>query len=89
MNYVIPDNPTNQKDNQMNKIVNIFGGIVFSIFIIIFAGLLFALPVYLLWNSCLVDAVSGIHRIGWFQAWGLNILFGVLFNKSISRKTEA
>ena len=89
MNYIIPDNPSNQKDNQMDKIVNVFSEIVVGIFVITLAGLMFALPVYFLWNSCLVDAVSGLHQIGLFQAWGLNILFGVLFNKSISQKTEA
>jgi hypothetical protein len=45
-------------------------------------GLLFALPVMLLWNYCLVDAVDGVKEITWLQAWGLNVLTHLLFTKA-------
>lgn len=53
--------------------------IVFAIALIVFLGLLLSLPIWLLWNSCLVPAVNGVNEIGWLQAWGLNILFQGLF----------
>lgn len=42
-------------------------------------GLLFSLPVMLLWNGCLVGAIGGVNEITWLQAWGILILFGLLF----------
>jgi hypothetical protein len=41
-----------------------------------------AWPVMMLWNGCLVDAVTGVKEITWLQAWGINFLFGMLFNKN-------
>ena len=49
---------------------------------IVFFGMLFSVPVWLLWNGCLVPAVAGVHEIGLLQAWGLLILFGTLFKNS-------
>jgi hypothetical protein len=48
------------------------------------AGISFILsyPVMLLWNGCLVPAVSGVHYISWLQAWGLTILITWLFKSS-------
>lgn len=43
--------------------------------------------IMLLWNGCLVPAVSVVNPIGWLQAWGLSILCGLLF-KSTSVKTS-
>lgn len=54
--------------------------------IIVVLGLLFSFPVMLLWNGCLVPAVDGVKEIGWLQAWGLMILFGVLFKSTVSKK---
>ena len=42
-------------------------------------GALFAYPVMLLWNGCLVGAVAGVSAITWLQAWGLMILCSFLF----------
>jgi|APCry1669189567_1035234.scaffolds.fasta_scaffold61458_2 hypothetical protein len=39
----------------------------------------FSWPVMLLWNSCLVGAIDGIHSITWTQAWGISALFNALF----------
>lgn len=54
-------------------------GIVFSILAL---GLIMSWPVMMLWNYCLVPAVSGIKEIGWFQAWGLYVLCGFMFKRS-------
>lgn len=56
--------------------------------LILFVGLLFSLPVMWLWNICLVPAVSGLHEIGWLQAWGIMILCGFLFKASVSTKKD-
>lgn len=61
-------------------LVLILGGIA----LIIFAAVILAWPVQLLWNGCLVPAVDGIHTIGFWQAMGLNFLFSILFKASTS-----
>lgn len=48
----------------------------------LFVSFLFSLPVMLLWNGCLVDAVPGIKEITWLQGWGLSILTGILFKET-------
>jgi hypothetical protein len=60
-----------------------WGGIGF----ILFLGFLLAWPVMMLWNGCLVDAVTGVKEIGWLQAWGISILCGFLFNSSTTAKS--
>ena len=62
----------------------ILGGIA----LIIFAAILLAWPVQLLWNGCLVDAVDGVHPIGFWQAMGLNFLFSILFKASSSSNSS-
>lgn len=52
----------------------------FAITFIFIVGLLFSLPVMLLWNWCLVPAVPALVEIGWLQAWGISILFSLLTN---------
>jgi len=53
--------------------------------LLIFAGLglLYAWPLMVLWNKCLVGLIDGIRPIGsiW-QAWGLAFLCGILFKPS-------
>ena len=36
-------------------------------------------PVYMLWNGCLVDAITGVREVTWLQAWGITILCSFLF----------
>ena len=36
-------------------------------------------PVYMLWNGCLVDAITGVREVTWSQAWGITILCTFLF----------
>ena len=65
----------------MKELVN---AIFMIVGIIVTLGLLFSFPVMLLWNGCLVPAVDTIKEIGWLQAWGLMILFGILFKSTIN-----
>ena len=66
----------------MEKLFDVIGAFIVLAVIIIVYGLLFSLPVMLLWNYCLVGAVAGISQIGWLQAWGIMILCGLLFKSS-------
>ena len=81
--------PTRKKEKKMNTVSTVVGALVLGIIAVFVFGLLFALPVMWLWNGCLVDAVSGLHQIGWFQAWGINILFGILFKPSSVNSQKA
>jgi len=60
----------------------IFGAVVFFVL----ASFLFSWPVMMLWNGCLVDAVTGFKEITWLQAWGINFLAGILFNKASGKE---
>ena len=51
-------------------------------------GLLFSLPVWLLWNGCLVGAVTVVTPITWLQAFGITVLCGMLFKNSTSDKKD-
>jgi len=61
--------------------------VVGVIVLIVLLGLFLSLPIWLLWNSCLVPAIEGVREISWLQAWGLNILCTGLFkDTSITKK---
>ena len=50
---------------------------------------LLAWPLQLLWNSCLVSAIDGVHAISFWQALGLNILASILFkNTSVKKESK-
>ena len=66
----------------------ILGAIGVAIILVVALGLIFSLPVMLLWNGCLVGAIAGVNEITWLQAWGIMILFGLLFKSSVSSKKE-
>lgn len=67
----------------MNKMIGMIGMILT---VVAGFGLLFSLPVYLLWNGCLVGAITGVNEITWLQAWGLNVLCGFLFKTTVNTK---
>lgn len=46
---------------------------------VVFLGFLLSYPLMLLWNLCLVPAVSTLHTVDWLQMWGISILIGLLF----------
>ena len=62
--------------------------VVGSIAFLVGLSFLLALPVMLLWNGCLVDAVTVVKPIGWLQAWGITILTGFLFKTSVTTKSK-
>ena len=69
------------------KLFEIFITFLGSIAFLVLLSFLLSWPVYMLWNGCLVDAVTGVKEVTWLQAWGINFLFGILFrNSSITKK---
>jgi hypothetical protein len=66
----------------VDKLLIILGGIVFLVFV----SFLLSWPVYMLWNECLVDAVTVTKPVTWLQAWGISLLCGILFKTTITSK---
>jgi hypothetical protein len=61
------------------------GIFVSAIALLFVACTILAWPVQLLWNYSLVGAVDGINTITFWQALGINFLFGILFKNSSSK----
>jgi hypothetical protein len=66
----------------MKTLVLITAGIGFFVLL----SFLFSLPVYLLWNGCLVDAITVVKEITWLQAWGISFLASLLFKPNIGSR---
>lgn len=66
----------------MEKVIIVLGGLAFFVAL----SFLLSWPVYMLWNGCLVDAVSGVKEVTWLQAWGITILSGFLFKTGTTTK---
>lgn len=58
--------------------------VIITIYNIILSTIL-AIPVMWLWNGCLVDAVTVVHPIGFLQAVGISVLFGLLLKTTASK----
>lgn len=54
--------------------------------LILVIGLISSYPVMLLWNGCLVPAVTVLKEVTWLQAWGIVIISSFLFKSSQSSK---
>jgi hypothetical protein len=62
-------------------------GVVAFIVGVLLLSFLFSYPLMLLWNGCLVPAVSVLSEVSWLQMWGITVLIGILFkNTSVSHK---
>lgn len=68
----------------MESFSKIFSLGIILVSAIILIGIIVSFPVMLLWNYCLVPAVTGVNEITWFQAWGLFVLSGLLFKSTTS-----
>jgi hypothetical protein len=71
----------------MKLLFTSIGVTVGGIFMFCFAGAIFSLPVYWLWNW-LMPMIFGLTKITWFQAWGLNVLCSFLFKTSVTTKDK-
>jgi hypothetical protein len=61
------------------------GALLTAIVFLAVGAIVLAWPVQLLWNYSLVGAVDGINPITFWQALGINFLFGILFKNSSSK----
>lgn len=62
--------------------MQVVGALLFHLVFIVVVSLILALPVMVMWNYCLMPAVTGLNEIGWLQSWGILVLFGLLFKSS-------
>jgi len=70
--------------NMFNQLMIVVGFLLFVVAI----GLMVSFPAMLLWNSCLVPAVTILNDVTWMQMWGIIILCTILF-KSFSVNTQS
>ena len=70
----------------MTDVIVALGAILAGIATLLFLSFVLSWPVMMLWNLCLVDAVSGLKEIGWVQAWGISTLCGILFKNTTTKK---
>jgi hypothetical protein len=59
--------------------------ILLIIGLLVLAGLLFGVPVMILWNLLMPD-IFGLPVIGFWQAFGLNLLSSILFKTTVKTK---
>ena len=60
--------------------------VIGAVAVVLAIGFLMSWPVMMLWNGCLVDAVSVVKPIGWLQAYGITILASLLFKSTATTK---
>lgn len=72
----------------MNAFIQLVGAVIITILMVVLLGLVLSYPMMLLWNGCLVGAVTGIQSIGLLQAWGILMLCGFLFKSTSQNKSE-
>jgi hypothetical protein len=70
----------------LDKLIVGVGATVIVLLIVVGLGLLLSFPLMLLWNGCLVPAVSGLSDITWMQAWGILIASNILFKNTSYKK---
>jgi len=70
----------------MKALILALTAMVVGIATLLFISFLLSWPVMMLWNGCLVGAVAFVQEVTWLQAWGLQFLFGLLFNSTITKK---
>ncbi len=66
----------------MNKFTAPFAFAFLLILGFVILALILAWPTQWLWNTCLVPAIDAVNPIGFWQAFGLNVLFSIIFNKN-------
>ena len=66
----------------LGRIVEVANTMLLVILISAIIGLILSYPVMLLWNFVFGE----LYKIGWLQAWALNVLAGILFGKASNGK---
>lgn len=68
------------------NVTTIMASLISVVIVALLIGLIASWPVMMLWNYCLVPAVTGLHQIEWLQAFGLVILFHMLLPSATVKK---
>lgn len=71
-------------DSIIEKFAVVFGSILAALGIVF----LFSYPLMLLWNGCMVPAITNLVEVTWLQMWGIAIVCSVLFKTSINTKKD-
>ena len=71
----------------MENLAKLIGGMVLIGAMVAIAAVIFALPLMMLWNALMPD-IFGLKVLTFWQALGLNMMAGILFNRSSSSKSE-
>ena len=66
---------------------NVFETILMIIGLIVLAAILFALPLQILWNW-LMPQIFNLPMVTFWQAFGLNMLAGILFRTNVNIKND-
>ena len=69
----------------MEKLFAILAAVAIGIAGLMFISFLLSWPVYMLWNGCFVGAITGVQEVTWLQAWGISVLFGMLFKSTANK----
>jgi hypothetical protein len=72
----------------MDTLLKISIVVIGGVGLVLAVSFLLSWPVYMLWNGCLIDAIDGVHEITWLQAWGISVLFGLLFKPIFSNTSD-
>ena len=70
----------------MKDVILALTAMVVGVATLLFLSFVLSWPVMMLWNGCLVGAVSFVQEVTWLQAWGLQFLFALLFKSTTTKK---
>ena len=73
----------------MQNILLFINSMAKFLIMMVLVSLVNGIPIYYLWNYCLINAVNGINHITYFQASGLFFLCTLLFKSSIFNVDES
>ena len=72
----------------MSHFIAVITAVIGAIALFVFFSFLLSWPVMMLWNGCLVDALTIAKPIGWLQAWGLSILAAFFFKSTSTSSSK-
>jgi hypothetical protein len=73
----------------MEKLFNILTAMAAVVLAVFLIGLVISYPFMLLWNYCLVPAVTVLTEVTWLQAYGILVASGFMFKStSVSNKKD-
>jgi hypothetical protein len=58
------------------------------VLIVLLYAVITAFPVMWLWNYCLIGAIPGLKTITFYQAFGIKILFSLLFHTTVKQDNK-